>query len=237
MLYNLTNQNQLFYNVFENAISRPISIALSLVLLVLAVLLGYGIIWFERFGTDQKRTVMNKLISHGLWVAVIQMPLILLSDLLRYMFGPMPTQFCFFQIVFKNALLSQSLLYLDAITVARYLLIFWTKNPGFVKDDFWSLFISIWIYIFSFVTNFTRYTYKLKHSQMSRCNTARGSITRLFHAGPTKVKSCKSFQFTDGHFKVENNEYLVDLVVTLYSISLRFNALPSGKVEKSPFLD
>ena len=212
MLYNLTNQTQLFYNVFENTFSSQISIAVSLVLLVLAVLLGYGIIWFERFGTDQKRTVMNKLISHGLWVAVIQMPFILLSDLLRYMFGPLPTQFCFFQIVFKNAVLSQSLLYLDAITVARYLLIFWTKNPGYVKDDFWTLFVSIWIYIFSFVTNFTRYTHSLKHCRLLRCNTARGSSIRLFYTGLTKVKSCKSFLFTDGPFEVEKkNTCLIKL--------------------------
>ncbi len=153
-----SNQSQLFYNVFENPWSRPVSISVSLVLLVLTVPLAYGIIWFERFGTDQRRTVMNKLTSNGLWVAVIQLPFILLSDIIRNLFGPMPTLFCFFQMVFKNAALSQGLFFLDAITIARYLLIFWTKNPCFVKDDFWSNFISIWIYFFSFIANFIRYT-------------------------------------------------------------------------------
>ena len=101
----------------------------------------------------------DKLISHGLWVAVIQLPFMLLSDVVRYAFGPLPTQFCFLQVVFKNAVLSQSLLYLDAITVARYLLIFWTKNPASVNDDFWSSYITIWIYISSFAANYARYTH------------------------------------------------------------------------------
>ena len=158
---NSSNKTQLFYNVFENTMSRPIIIPVSLVLLVSAVLLAYGIIWFERYGTDQKRTVVNKLISHGLWVAAIQLPFMLLSDVVRYVFGPLPTQFCFSQVVFKNAVLLQSLLFLDAITVARYLLIFWTKNPASINDDFWASYISVWIYIFSFVANYTRY--KLTH--------------------------------------------------------------------------
>ena len=36
--------------------------------------------------------------------------------------------------------------------------------------------------------------------------------------GPTKVKAPKSFLFTDGSFKVENKEHLVDFVVTLYEM-------------------
>ena len=57
-----------------------------------------------------------------------------------------------------------------------------------------------------------------------------GSRTELFRVGLTRVKACKSFLFTDGPLKVENKEHLNDLVVTFYSISLRFIALHSGKV-------
>ena len=54
------------------------------------------------------------------------------------------------------------------------------------------------------------------NSQLLRCSTARGSNTRLFLVGLTKVKACKSFLFTEGSLKVENEEHLFDLVVTLY---------------------
>ena len=82
-----------------------------------------------------KRTILNKLVSYGLWVSVIQLTLVLLSEIIRYMFGPMPKQFCFFQVVIKNACQTQSFLYFDAICLARYLLIFWTENPASVNDD------------------------------------------------------------------------------------------------------
>jgi len=36
-------------------------------------------------------------------------------------------------------------LFYDAITLSRYIFIFWLKNPTAVEDSFWSLFINIWI--------------------------------------------------------------------------------------------
>ena len=53
-------------------------------------------------------------------------------------------------------------------------------------------------------------------SRLLRRSTARGSSTRLFRVGTTKVKACRSFLFTDSPLKVENKEHLVDLVVTLF---------------------
>ena len=45
-------------------------------------------------------------------------------------------------------------------------------------------------------------------SQLSRCCTAKGSKTGLSLVGPTKVKARKSFLFTEGFLKVENNKSL-----------------------------
>jgi hypothetical protein len=39
------------------------------------------------------------------------------------------------------------LLFIDAIIVARYFQIFWMKNPLSFQDDFWCLFVNIWIVI------------------------------------------------------------------------------------------
>ena len=44
------------------------------------------------------------------------------------------------------------------------------------------------------------------NSWLSRCSTARGSSSGLSLGGPTKVKASKSFLFTEGSLKVENNE-------------------------------
>ena len=45
----------------------------------------------------------------------------------------------------------------------------------------------------------------IRYSRLSRCSTARGSNTGLSLVGPTKVKACKSFPFTEGYLKVEKN--------------------------------
>ena len=38
----------------------------------------------------------------------------------------------------------------------------------------------------------------------------------ISHGGPTKVKTRKSFLFTEGSIKVENKENLIDFVATIY---------------------
>ena len=44
--------------------------------------------------------------------------------------------------------------------------------------------------------------------------SARGSNTGLSLLGPTKIKACKSFLFTEGSLRVEDEEHLVNFVVT-----------------------
>ena len=51
-------------------------------------------------------------------------------------------------------------------------------------------------------------TSKMKYSGLSRCSTARGDISGICLGGPTKVKACKYFLFTEPSLKVENKEHL-----------------------------
>ena len=50
------------------------------------------------------------------------------------------------------------------------------------------------------------------YSQLSRCSTARVSVTRFSLVGPTKITARKYFLFTEGSLKVENKEQLFDFV-------------------------
>ena len=152
-----SNGTDLYIGLYENRTSKIITLVLSPILLTMSALLAYGIIWFEHFGTDNKRTLMNKLISHGLWAVIFQLPIITMSDMVRYIFGPLPKHICFLQVIVKNSLLTQSLIFIDSVMMARYSLIFWVKNPSALNDDFWSRLICIWVYGFSFLINFTRF--------------------------------------------------------------------------------
>jgi hypothetical protein len=42
---------------------------------------------------------------------------------------------------------SQFILYYDAIVIFRYLFIFRLKNPAAFKEDFWSLFVFVWVLV------------------------------------------------------------------------------------------
>ena len=57
----------------------------------------------------------------------------------------------------KNTLMRQAILFFVAITVTRYVLIIWLKNPGAVQDDFWSRLLNPCIVGYSIICNFVIY--------------------------------------------------------------------------------
>ena len=56
--------NDYFAGLFANDTLKVFSIAISIFLLVVLITQLSGIIWYERFGNDSKRTVINKLLSY-----------------------------------------------------------------------------------------------------------------------------------------------------------------------------
>lgn len=54
---------QYYSELYENRPAKFVSISISLLLIIVSSLLAYTIIWYERYGTDNKRTLMNKLVS------------------------------------------------------------------------------------------------------------------------------------------------------------------------------
>ena len=118
------------------------------------VLLLYGIIWFEHFGSDSKRMLRNRLVSANCWNAMIGVPFLHLLDTINYVSGPKPESFCFFVTFVRNAIKTNGLLIMNFIAISRYYFLFWMKNPAGVDDEFWSLAITIWSHTFSAGYNF-----------------------------------------------------------------------------------
>ena len=46
------------------------------------------------------------------------------------------------------------MLFSNAIVVTKYVSIFWLKNPFGFQDEFWSLFVNVWIVSVSFLAQF-----------------------------------------------------------------------------------
>ena len=160
-LANCSGTEKHFCGFFENNPYKDPSIFFASVSIPICFVLLYTIIWFEKFGTDSKRILTNKLLSSICWTLISGI-LVYSVDIFRYLAGPLPRSLCFFMVVAKNAIKTQGLLLYDAIHITRYVFIFWLKNPGAVKDDFWGVFLSVWIAGLSILPNIVIYSLPIK---------------------------------------------------------------------------
>ena len=140
-----------FSGIFENRLEKNISVIFSAVGGSILMALVYGIIWFEHFGSDLKRTLLNKLVSSLCWSCMEWFFIIQVLDMVRYVFGPLPPWLCSCNLHLRYAIFTQQMLFMDGIILTRYVYIFCLKNPFAFNDDFWYLVINVWIVAFSFV--------------------------------------------------------------------------------------
>ncbi len=144
--------NDYFVGLHENRPVKVVGIILSFIFFPIWALLAYSIIWYEKFGSDRKRTILNKLTTSISASCIAWTPLVQIPELFRYIYGPLPKWFCHIHIGLKNTITMQLILFFDIITIMRYLFIFWLKNPFGFNDDFWTFFINIWVVAFSSIS-------------------------------------------------------------------------------------
>ena len=63
----IEQQDDLFKELFENRTSKIIGVLFAVPMSFLICFAAYGIIWFERFGSDLKRIFINKMVSSVCW--------------------------------------------------------------------------------------------------------------------------------------------------------------------------
>ena len=146
------NETTDFYPILlENNIYRISCLALGILTFMIGLPFIYSVIWFEKFGSDKKRTVLNLLVSKINYVLIMYMCFIQVPELMRYTHGPLPVFICYWQHISRSICILMILLFADAITTIRFAFIFWLKNPAAFHDDFWCRFISFWIFGFSLI--------------------------------------------------------------------------------------
>ncbi len=114
----------------------------------------YSIIWFERFGSDLKRMFVNQTISSVCWSMLTWIIFIQIPEMIRYFSKPFSSIFCFSHLLLKNALIVQVFLFFYVSNMVKYLSIFWLKDPFNFQDDFWYLFVNLWVISFSVTSQF-----------------------------------------------------------------------------------
>ena len=146
------SDDDFFAGIFQNRPEKILAVIFSAVGGSILMPMVYGIIWYERHGSDQKRTLLNKLVSSLCWSCMEWFFIIQVLDMVRYVYGPLPAGLCLFELHLRFAIFTQQMLFMDGIILARYIFIFCLKNPAAFNDDFWYLVINVWTVAFSFVT-------------------------------------------------------------------------------------
>ena len=145
-----------FETIDSDSAYKTILISLSVATSLTFIPFGLGIIWFEKFGSDKKRTIVNKLMAALSWNSMLLCSTCQLAYCFRFYFGPLAPMSCYWWFVVRKTLIINGLLLLNSMTLMRYVFIFWLKNPAAFNDEFWFIFINIWTLVFSFLTQFTR---------------------------------------------------------------------------------
>ncbi len=102
---------------------------------------------------DLKRIFTNKMVSSICWCAMEGLLVLFTADLVMYFYHPFPQWICFLQIILRHTIVLRLMLLVDAMVLARYILIFWLKNPLKFQDDFWCHLVNTWVFLFRFSFN------------------------------------------------------------------------------------
>jgi hypothetical protein len=101
--YNLNSSTEInhqpFAQIFENHFSKIISIIVTIILVIPLTLANFALIWYEKYGSDKKRTFMNKMFSSVCWSITEFYILVQLTEAFLFSHGPLPEYLCFIHLV------------------------------------------------------------------------------------------------------------------------------------------
>ena len=130
----LTNDD-FFGGLYDDTLQKRITISIFFIGAFVGLVSEMGIIWYERHGNHQYRTVINQLFATISWLVVGYILFVYIPDGIRYLIGPLNATFCDIHHFLKNFFWSCTILTLDCIIALRYIFIFkWTKVAT-VNDD------------------------------------------------------------------------------------------------------
>ena len=153
-----------FKGFFEDHNSKLIFVSLSTIVNLINCALCGGIVWFERYYPNDWRILTNKIVSFVSILVLAYLPVVVPTDIANYLIGPLNADYCFFFQFYRAYLRDVFFFYLNCIVVARYVFIFWLKNPTFIDDEFWSVFICIEGMVLTLIPSLVAMMVPQKHS-------------------------------------------------------------------------
>ena len=146
-----TIENEDFFaEMYSDSTLKQLTIGIFFFGSIVGVLSEIGIIWYERNGDHNYRTVLNQLFSTISLVTLCYLVFVYIPDGIRYLHGPLPAAFCDIHNFLKNFFGNCFILSLDCIICLRYIFIFkWGKFSVF-DENLVALFLQISILALSF---------------------------------------------------------------------------------------
>ena len=154
----LCSENQLANNYYNHELEhnpyKHLFVIISLLIIVVSVAVSTLIIWYEKFGSVKKRTIINQLVSLICWNLIYWSMFIQGAGIARFLYGSFNQTFCFWLVILRRTITTKIIILFDAITTIRFIFICCLQNPGAFNDDFWNLFLNIWITGMCFLNQF-----------------------------------------------------------------------------------
>ena len=79
----------------------------------------YIVIWYERYGSDRKRTLLNMLISKLCWTAIAYIFAVQMVELARHIVGPLYDIVCLLYMLGRIGLTVMAVLFLNGVVISR----------------------------------------------------------------------------------------------------------------------
>jgi hypothetical protein len=151
ILQDIKKDNDYFSGLVDNNWFKTVCLVFSCLAIIASPLILNSITWFEKYGSDNKRTLLNMVVSLYCWVIIEFVIFVQIPETARFLIGLLPAFVCQLYAFFRVSLVTVMLLYSDTTIITRYIFIFWLKNPAAFCDDFWCQMVSIWVHIFSLI--------------------------------------------------------------------------------------
>ena len=87
-----------FDDFYIGGVELIFPIAASVLNLIAVTPMYYAIIWFEKYGTDHRRSLLNKLVASTCWNAIVYNLTAVPMEIILTLFGPFGKGFCTFQV-------------------------------------------------------------------------------------------------------------------------------------------
>ena len=115
----------------------------------------YLIIWYEQYGSDHPRSLINQLVVSTCWNGIVNNIVIIPLQIYLSLFGPLSEYFCLCQFVLRTSIIVNLHLMITFIIYAKYISIFVLRNPTEILSDFWCLFLNLFAFLFALLSQIT----------------------------------------------------------------------------------